>query len=91
MHCLQTIALTILFYSPLSCATSSTAAAPQDDPTEAQAEPQTPNAVHHVTAAGLGAQIQGKAVSEHRREGRVLRFTDPYRDTGEDLVPEPKS
>jgi len=59
-------------------------------PEKAQTQPETPYAVHYTTAVELGEEVSGKTVSEHRGEGRVFQFAPSYRDTGEDLVPEPQ-
>ena len=56
---------------------------------EAQNQPEASHAIHHVPAAGTGAQVPPEAVPVHRGTCRVLELAQPDRDTGEDLVPEP--
>lgn len=58
-------------------------------PSQAQAEPETPHSLHHPAAALAGEEVPGEAVPEHCGAGRVLLIPPPDRDAGEDLVPEP--
>ncbi|PSN42295.1 hypothetical protein C0J52_27368 [Blattella germanica] len=56
---------------------------------KAQTEPEATDAVHDATIAIPGEEVPGEAIPEHRGARRVLQFTSPHRDAGEDLVPEP--
>lgn len=58
-------------------------------PTQAQDQPQAQDALHHGSATGSGAQVPPEAVPVYCRARRVLQLAQPYRDPGEDLVPEP--
>lgn len=58
--------------------------------TQAQDKQKAPHALQHLPAAFTGAQVQTKTVPLHRRTGRVLQLSEPHRDSGQDLVPEPE-
>jgi len=59
-------------------------------PEEAQEQQEASDPLHHLAAAGAGAQVPPEAVPVHRGEGRVLQLPAPDGDAGEDLVPEQK-
>lgn len=58
----------------------------QVQPAEAQAQQETPNAVHYATVVEPGEKVPGKAVPEHRRTGRVFQFATSDRNTGKAIV-----
>jgi len=57
-------------------------------PEKTQDQPQAPDPVHHVPAAGPGEEVPPEAVPLHRRARRVLQLPQPDGDAGQDLVPE---
>ncbi len=60
-------------------------------PPKAQDEPQTQNPFHNRPALGPGEEVSSEAIPVYRRARRILQLSQPDRDPGEDLVPEPKS
>lgn len=59
-------------------------------PEEAQDQSEATHAFHHVPAPSSGAQVPPETVPLHCRACRVLQLSEPHRDPGQNLVPEPK-
>lgn len=58
---------------------------------KAQDKPQTPDTFHHCSALGPRAEVPSEAILVYRRTCWVFQLTQLDWDTGEDLVPKPKS
>lgn len=59
-------------------------------PEETQDQSEATHTLHHFPAPGSRAQVPPETVPLHRRAGRVLQLSEPHRDPGQNLVPEPK-
>lgn len=51
-------------------------------PAQAQAQQEAQDALHHPATLGPGEEIQGQAVPEHSRKGRVLELAASHWNTG---------
>lgn len=59
-------------------------------PTKTQKQQETPNSLHHLSAALSGEKVPSETVPLHRGESGVLQLPQPHRDTSQDLVSKPQ-
>lgn len=56
-------------------------------PSQAQTQQETPDAIYNATAAESREKVSGKTVPKHRGTSRVFQFASPYRNPGKYLNP----